>query len=207
MTNEFVPSTAEAASALTDKVKPTILEMMVTTCEALYILAHIYVNVEKRFADAIKFLDHIESNIKIQRHSVAEVMAGMDGRNDQEQQLLSKSMLDAEAAKVVFARAMVAHHTCDDGACLKYTKSLIDMDTVRKNEEVFDLTLHACRILMVGQVASGGVKSADEDAFAMLFSKLELEKDSRWIHDAKIEQASSIVSGLDEMLRDDAGSS
>lgn len=45
-------------------------------------------------------------------------------------------MLDAEAAKVVFTRAMVAHHTCDDNGCLKYVKSLIDMDSVRKNEEV-----------------------------------------------------------------------
>ena len=44
--------------------------------------------------------------------------------------------------------------------------------------------------MTVGQVASGGVKSVDEDAFAMLFGKLELEQDPRWTRDAKIEQAS-----------------
>ena len=53
----------------------------------------------------------------------------------------------------------------------------------------------------MGQVSSGGVKSKDEDAFALLFSKLDLERDSRKMQEAKLEQAGSIVSGLDDMLR------
>ena len=56
----------------------------------------------------------------------------------------SQSMLDAEAAKVVFTRAMVAHHTCDDSGCLKFVKSLIEMDSVRKNEEVSVGCARAC---------------------------------------------------------------
>ena len=63
---------------------------MVTTCEALYILAHIYMSVEEKYADAVKFLDHIERNIKVQRHCVADVMAGTEGSSDGEQQRLSQ---------------------------------------------------------------------------------------------------------------------
>ncbi|GMH82346.1 hypothetical protein TrVE_jg6659 [Triparma verrucosa] len=196
ITNKLLPATSEEASNLDPKVRPTTFELMAVNCEALYILSHIYVSSEKRYDDAVKCLDHIEESIKMQRHCIAECIAGKE--NDEEQVASSKLALDIEAAKVLFSRSMIAHCTCDDVKALEFVSELVKMQAVKKSDEVFELTLYACRAQAIAAISSN---SSVADPFALLLSTLSVEKDAEKIKEVKIDKAHSIISGVDEMLR------